>query len=125
MIQKARFASLFLIHVLILLHVYYFGSSKIGSIDFQEFFHSFIKLGVINAGVILVIFAFIFTLFFGRFFCGWACHFGAIQELSSYILKKLNIKTITIDSRLVTILPIIILKEGNAKLRVTTQLCRG
>ena len=109
MIQKARFASLFLIHVLILLHVYYFGSSKIGSIDFQEFFHSFIKLGVINAGVILVIFAFIFTLFFGRFFCGWACHFGAIQELSWLILKKLKFTPKTIDSKLVTILPLIVL----------------
>ncbi len=109
MVQKARFGSLFLIHVLILLHVYYFGSDKVGSIDFQEFFHSFIKLGVINAGVILVIVAFTFTLFFGRFFCGWACHFGAIQELSWSILKKLNIKPKTIDSKLVTILPLIIL----------------
>ncbi len=109
MVQKARFGSLFLIHVLILLHVYYFGSEKVGSIDFQEFFHSFIKLGVINAGVILVIVAFSFTLFFGRFFCGWACHFGAIQELSWSILKKLNIKPKTIDSKLVTILPLIIL----------------
>ena len=109
MVQKARFGSLFLIHVLILLHVYYFGSDKVGSIDFQEFFHSFIKLGVINAGVILVIVAFSFTLFFGRFFCGWACHFGAIQELSWSILKKLNIKPKTIDSKLVTVLPLIIL----------------
>ena len=109
MVQKARFFSLLLIHILILLHVYVWKSSSIGSVDFQEFFHSFLKLGVINSGVLLVLFAFGFTLVFGRFFCGWACHFGAIQELSSYILKKLNIKTITIDSRLVTILPIIIL----------------
>ena len=109
MIQKIRFSSLFLVHVLILLHVYYFGSSKIGSIDFQEFFHSFIKLGVINAGGILVITAFSFTLLFGRFFCGWACHFGAIQELSWIILKKLKIAPRTIDSKLVTLLPIIIL----------------
>jgi len=109
MISKLRIASLLLIHVLILLHIYYFGSKTIGSIDFQEFFHSFMKLGVINAGVLLVIFAFLFTLIFGRFFCGWACHFGAIQELCWYILKKLNITPKTIDSKLVTILPLIIL----------------
>ena len=109
MVQRLRITSLFFIHVLILLHIYYFGSETIGSIDFQEFFHSFIKLGIINAGTLLVIFAFLFTLIFGRFFCGWACHFGAIQELCWYILKKLNINPKTIDSKLVTILPLIIL----------------
>ena len=62
MIQKLRFTSLLFIHILILAHVYYFGSETIGSIDFQEFFHSFIKLGIINAGGILVIFTFLFTL---------------------------------------------------------------
>ena len=109
MTHKLRISSLILIHVLIFLHIYYFGSETVGSIDFQEFFHSFIKLGIINAGVLLVIAAFIFTLIFGRFFCGWACHFGAIQELSWYILKKLKIKVKTIDSKLITILPIIVL----------------
>jgi len=109
MILKLRITSLILIHILILLHVYYFGSDIVGSIDFQEFFHSFIKLGIINAGSILVFIAFLTTLLFGRFFCGWACHFGAIQEFSYYILKKLKINTITINSRLVTLLPILIL----------------
>ena len=109
MIQRLRVSVLILVHVLILLHIYYFKDGVIGSIDFQEFFHSFLKLGVINSGVILVIFSFFITLLFGRFFCGWACHFGAIQELSWYILKKLKIKTITIDSKLVVILPAIIL----------------
>ena len=109
MVQKFRIFSLFSIHILILLHVYYFGSDEIGSIDFQEFFHSFLKLGIINAGVLLVIAAFLFTLIFGRFFCGWACHFGAIQDLSWMILKKLKITPKTIDSKLVTILPLIVL----------------
>ena len=109
MIQKFRILTLIMIHVLILLHVFYWGDSVVGSIDFQEFFHSFIKLGIINAGVLLVIIAFLFTLIFGRFFCGWACHFGAVQELSWFILNKLNIKPKTIDSKLVTILPLIIL----------------
>ena len=89
MIQKFRVTSLVLIHILILLHIFYWGDDKIGSIDFQEFFHSFIKLGTINAGVLLVILAFAFTLIFGRFFCGWACHFGAIQELAWGALKKM------------------------------------
>ena len=79
MIQKLRITSLVGIQVLILAHIYIFGDRIIGSLDFQEFFHAFIKYGIINAGVVLVILAFITTLIFGRFFCGWACHFGAVQ----------------------------------------------
>jgi len=109
MILRLRVTCLIFVHILILFHIYYFGSDTIGSIDFQEFFHSFLKLGIINAGVILVFLAFLTTLIFGRFFCGWACHFGAIQEFSYYILKKLQINTITINSRLVTLLPFLIL----------------
>jgi len=109
MIQKLRIASLVGIHVLIFLHIYLFGDEVVGSIDFQEFFHSFIKYGVINSGVVLVIVAFVSTLFFGRFFCGWACHFGAIQELAWWVLKKIGITPKTVNSSLVTILPIFIL----------------
>ena len=58
MIQKLRIFSLILIHILILLHIFYWGDNIVGSIDFQEFFHSFLKHGVINSGVLLVIIAF-------------------------------------------------------------------
>jgi len=109
MIQRFRIVSLILVHILILLHIFYWGDHKIGSIDFQEFFHSFLKLGKINAGVLLVIISFVFTLIFGRFFCGWACHFGAIQELAWLALKKMKIQPKTIDSKLVTFLPLFIL----------------
>ena len=109
MVQKLRIGSLVAIHILILAHIYIFGDEVIGSVDFQEFFHSFLKLGIINSGVVLVIIAFLITLIFGRFFCGWACHFGAVQELSWWILKKMGIKTQTVNSSLVTILPLFIL----------------
>ena len=108
-ILKLRIAILIGVHVLILMHVLYFGDDTIGSVDFQEFFHAFLKHGIINAGGILVLLAFLTTLIFGRFFCGWACHFGAVQELCWWLLNKLNIKPKTVDSKLVTILPIVIL----------------
>ena len=91
MIQKLRISFFIIVHVLILLHIFYWGDNIIGSVDYQEFFHSFIKHGVINAGVLLVILSFFFTLIFGRFFCGWACHFGAIQELAWFILRKFSV----------------------------------
>ena len=85
------------------------GDSKIGSFDFQEFFNRFIGEGLLNVGSIMVIFAFITTLFFGRFFCGWLCHFGAVQELGWWILTKFGIQPKTINSRLLTFLPLFIL----------------
>ena len=72
MIKKLRIASLILVHVLIFAHIYIFGDEIIGSLDFQEFFHAFIKYGIVNSGVVLVLIAFFSTLIFGRFFCGWA-----------------------------------------------------
>ena len=109
MIQKLRIASLIGIQLLILAHIYIFGDQIIGSLDFQEFFHAFIKYGIINAGTLLVILAFAITLIFGRFFCGWACHFGAVQELAWWFLNKIGLTPKTINSSLVTILPLFIL----------------
>ena len=109
MIQKLRIASLIGIQLLILAHIYIIGDRIIGSLDFQEFFHAFVKYGIINEGTLLVILAFVITLIFGRFFCGWACHFGAVQELSWWMLKKMGIAPITLNSSLVTILPLFIL----------------
>ena len=109
MIQKLRIASLIGIQFLILAHIYIFGDEIIGSLDFQEFFHAFVKYGIINAGALLVILAFVITLIFGRFFCGWACHFGAVQELSWWLLKKMGITPRTLNSSLVTIFPLFIL----------------
>ena len=65
MIQYIRIFVLISIHILIFLHIYYFKDNIIGSIDFQEFFHSFIKSGIINSGVVLVLSSFFITLLFG------------------------------------------------------------
>ena len=107
--QKYRIISFIAVHILILIHVLWFQNSFLGSFDFQEFFDRFIGEGILNAGAIMVIFAFFSTLIFGRFFCGWLCHFGAVQEFAWWIFGKLGIKPKTINSRLITFLPVFIL----------------
>ena len=107
--QKYRIISFVLVHLLIFIHIIWFQNSFLGSFDFQEFFDRFIGHGILNAGSIMVIFAFFSTLIFGRFFCGWLCHFGAIQELAWWMFSKMGIKPKTINSRLVTFLPLFIL----------------
>tara|TARA_B100002052_G_scaffold168204_1_gene153119 strand:- start:16928 stop:18226 length:1299 start_codon:yes stop_codon:yes gene_type:complete len=107
--QKYRILSFLIVHILIFVHVIWAKDSYLGSFDFQEFFDRFLGHGVLNAGSIMVIAAFFLTLFFGRFFCGWLCHFGAVQELAWWIFEKCGIKPKTINSRLITFLPIFIL----------------
>ena len=107
--QKYRIISFIVVHLLILAHVFWFKNSQLGSFDFQEFFDRFIGQGILNAGSIMVIFAFFSTLIFGRFFCGWLCHFGAVQELAWWFFDKIGIKPKTINSRLLTFLPLFIL----------------
>lgn len=48
-------------------------------------------MGVITGSLIIFVLLFLFSLFFGRAFCGWVCPAGAIQEsLSSVNEKKAN-----------------------------------
>ena len=39
------------------------------------------------------------TIFWGRFFCGYVCSFGSIQEFLNFIAKKLNVKQIKMDTK--------------------------
>ena len=107
--QKYRILSFIIVHLLIFFHVIWAKNSFLGSFDFQEFFDRFLGEGILNAGSLMVIFAFFFTLLFGRFFCGWLCHFGAIQEFAWWIFDRIGIKPKTINSRLIVFLPIFIL----------------
>ena len=107
--QKYRIISFAAVHILIFIHIFWAKAYFLGSFDFQEFFDRFLGEGVLNPGAIMVIFAFIFTLIFGRFFCGWLCHFGAIQEFAWKVFSLLGIKPKTINSRLITFLPLFIL----------------
>ena len=48
------------------------------------------KIALTGGLSLLVLFAIIsaFTLVFGRFYCGWVCPLGAVQELANRITKK-------------------------------------
>ena len=98
--NRRRWTTLFVVQLLIVIHVVlwllsqkynWFGGKTITPIEPSEAME-FSKYGIINAGALLVILAFFVTLIFGRFFCGWACHFGAVQEFSWWVLNKCGIK---------------------------------
>ena len=61
--------------------------------------------GKLNAGVILFSVAILGTLVFGRWFCGWACHLVALQDLSAWFLGRMGLKPRPIRSRLLVLAP--------------------
>ena len=62
--------------------------------------------GAVGLGAVLMIVATLGTVLGGRIFCGWACHMGSWQELSTWIQGKVGIKGQLLHSRLNYVLPV-------------------
>jgi polyferredoxin len=80
--------------LMITIHVlswYFLDMHVVGSIGIEAFF-SGLSRGVINAGFVFWISAFISTVLLGRAFCGWFCWFGGYLDLVEWIRGKLKIK---------------------------------
>ena len=63
--------------------------------------------GLVNAGFILFAILIVSTLIFGRFFCGWACHVVALQDLCTSLLRKIGVRPRPFRSRLLVFVPIL------------------
>jgi polyferredoxin/Flp pilus assembly protein TadD len=61
--------------------------------------------GVVNFGLIFFAATIVLTAVFGRFFCGWACHLVALQDLSRSLLAKFGRKPKPLRSRLLRWVP--------------------
>lgn len=68
---------------------------------------AFSRAGVVNAGLIFFCVTIVLTLFFGRLFCGWACHLVALQDLSRWLLAKVGIRPKPLRSRMLRWVPFI------------------
>lgn len=62
--------------------------------------------GVINPGFLLFALALLATALFGRFFCGWACHMGALQDLAAWLLRRVGVVPRPFHSRLLGHVPL-------------------
>jgi len=111
-IQRARHGVQIAVYALIGLHPYAFygaGARGVGSVGFEEFFRTFLGRGVLNAGALLVAATLLATVAMGRVFCGWACHFGALQELCHAILKRTGLRPGVIDAAWMRPVPVFVL----------------
>lgn len=67
-----------------------------------------VKNGVINAGFVFFAVALLSTLILGRWFCGWGCHLVMLQDLCSWMMKKLGIRPKAFRSRLLVYVPLLL-----------------
>jgi tetratricopeptide (TPR) repeat protein/NAD-dependent dihydropyrimidine dehydrogenase PreA subunit len=104
---KWRACALAGVYVLMGLHIAHWKMTgkTLAPLELNEVMHT-LELGIITAGFLFMITACGATLFFGRFFCGWGCHILALQDLCSWILKKLRITPRPIRSRLLLVVPL-------------------
>jgi ferredoxin/Tfp pilus assembly protein PilF len=94
------------IHVLFGLHLWhlYATGSSITPLEPSEAM-ALATEAVVNTGLIFFALTILATLIFGRFFCGWACHMLALQDLSLALLLKLGIRPKPLRSRALLIVP--------------------
>lgn len=106
--SRRRALVLFAVQVLIILHIvhFYLTGSTVGPLEPSES-AAFIRSKEINPGLIFFSGAILFTLIFGRFFCGWGCHILALQDASAWLLKKMHIRARPIRSRALLVVPVL------------------
>ncbi|MCC7302615.1 MAG: 4Fe-4S binding protein [Bacteroidia bacterium] len=110
--RKARYTryrtyTLIGVYLLMGLHIAHWlvAGKTLAPLELNEVLYT-IHLGVITAGFIFMGVTVVGTLIFGRFFCSWACHILALQDLSASILEKLHIQPVHIRSRVFFVIPV-------------------
>lgn len=105
-VSRKRAYVLIGVHVLIGLHIWHWlaTGSSLTPVEPSEAMQT-IEGGRINAGFVLFLVLIAGTLIFGRFFCGWACHVVALQDLSAWLLGKIGLKPRPLRSRLLVLAP--------------------
>ncbi|MGD2110005.1 MAG: tetratricopeptide repeat protein, partial [Phycisphaerae bacterium] len=104
--QRWRAFTLSLVYVVFALHILHWKltGKTLAPLELNEVMYT-LEAGIITAGFLFMCFLVLGTLIFGRFFCSWACHIMVLQDLCSWILKKLHIKPRMIRSRLLLWVP--------------------
>ncbi len=94
------------VHVVIGVHVVWWltTGSAVTPVEPSESMQT-IELGKVNAGFLLFAALILGTLVFGRWFCGWACHVVALQDLCAWGLGRLGLKPRPVRSRLLVLAP--------------------
>jgi polyferredoxin len=101
-----RAAVLLGVHALIAAHIVHatVAGRTLSPMEPSEAMYT-LELGWVNAGAIFLVVSLLGTLAFGRFFCGWACHLVALQDLCAWLMRRLGIRPRPFRSRLLVWFP--------------------
>ncbi|MBI5852530.1 MAG: 4Fe-4S binding protein [Planctomycetes bacterium] len=104
--SKPRAAVLIGVHVLIGLHIAHWLVAKrtLAPLELNEVMYT-LELGIVTAGFLLMAGAALSVALFGRFFCSWACHILALQDLAAWLFAKAGVAAKPVRSRLLRFLP--------------------
>ncbi len=105
-----RAATLVGVHVLIGIHIAHWliAGRSLAPLEFNEVVYT-LEAGLVTAGFLLMATAVLATAVVGRFFCGWACHLLALQDLCAWLLEKVGIAGKPIRSRVLRTAPWIVM----------------
>ena len=104
--SRLRAWVLIAVHVAIGVHIWHWLATgeSLSPMEPSESMQTF-ELGKINAGFLLFAGLIASTVIFGRWFCGWACHVVALQDLCGWLLKRAGLKPRPLRSRLLVLAP--------------------
>ncbi len=103
-----RAAVLILVHLVIAAHITHWlvSGRTVTPVEPSEA-AALAQSGVVNAGLVFFAVTIVLTAIFGRFFCGWACHLVALQDLSRALLERFGRRPKPLRSRLLRWVPAI------------------
>jgi tetratricopeptide (TPR) repeat protein/ferredoxin len=101
-----RALALVAVHVLVAAHVAHWlrTGSTLSPLEPSEAME-FAKHDLVNAGFVFFGLAILSTLVLGRWFCGWACHVVALQDLCLVLLKRAGVRPKPLRSRWLAFVP--------------------
>lgn len=105
--SRVRALVLILVHVAVVLHIVHWllRSRTLSALEPSEAATT-LEQGVVNAGFVLFLVLVASTLVLGRFFCGWACHVVAYQDLSAWLLTKAGLRPRPLRARWLALVPL-------------------
>ncbi|MEC8510927.1 MAG: tetratricopeptide repeat protein [Planctomycetota bacterium] len=103
-----RAGVLILVHLLVAIHIGHWLStgSTVSPFEPSESM-DFAKNSIVNTGLVFFAVTIASTLLLGRWFCGWACHLVALQDLSRALLIKIGLRPRPLRSRWMGLVPMI------------------